>query len=162
MTNRAFPALLVVLAACDTNQTEWIDFNAADQTLVVEVTEEGSEPGEALELELLSNVGGVSIGTATLDPGSGPVGTQHFLLVEVLEDYAESVGRASVVIVSEAVADLDGDGDEDSRGEAEFDLERDAAEPGVFALTLQSQGTAGEVRQDELTIHLWTQDLEGN
>lgn len=153
-------AVFGVLTACTADDVVWLDFNAPNQVLVVQVTAEDTEPGAPITLELVSNVGGVSVGTAELDPGSGPVGTEHFLFVEVFDTFEEQVGRASVEVFSEAVSDLDGDGEEDSRGAVEYDLLRDAADPGVFALTLQSQGDVGEVREDEFTIHLWTPELD--
>jgi hypothetical protein len=148
-----------VSAGCQADDAVWVDFNAPDQTLVVQVTAEEVPLGEPVLIDLVSNVGGLPVGTAELDPGSGPVGTDHFLFVEVFDDFEELVGRASVEVASEAVSDLDGDGDQDSRGEGEFDLVRDSADPGVFALTLLSLGAPGEVREDEFTVHLWTQDL---
>lgn len=157
MTRLVFVAL--GLSACTNNGSGWVDFNAPDQQFVVEVTAEGTAPGPMISLDLESNVGGVPLGIATLDPGSGPVGTKHELHVDVFDDFQEQVGRASVEVDSEAVSDLDGDGEPDSRGVLEYELPRDSADSGVFELTLQSQGAVGEVREDLFTVHLWTPDL---
>jgi hypothetical protein len=150
----AVSAALVVLAACKGDEVDWIEFNAADETLVVEVTAEPTV-GEPVTIDLMSNLGLTNVGTATIDPGSGPVGTLHVLSVEVFDAYEAIVGRVTVDVQSQAVADLDEDGEKDSRGEGLYELERDSANPGGWALTLQSLGAEDETREDRFTIVLW-------
>jgi hypothetical protein len=136
----------------------WVEFNAPKQTIEVEVLPAGSPEGEDVTLELLSNLGRTVVGEALASPGSGPVGTQHLLAVDVLDDFEELVGRVTVVVDTDAVKDLDGDGEPDSRGEGEFELDRDSADPGAWALTLQSLGGDDERRTDRFTVVLWQEE----
>jgi hypothetical protein len=153
----ALPLLLVVLVGCPEDEIVWVQFNAdKDQTITVQVLPEGSPEGEPVIIDLLSNLSTTVVGTATVDPGSGPIGTNHLLTVAVDDEYEEMVGRASVEVKSEAVSDLDGDGEPDARDSDGYDLRRDSADPGMYAITLQSLGAADEQREDEFTIRLWT------
>lgn len=155
------PLLSWVLVACNDDPITWVAFNAPHQTVQVEVLPEGSPIGDPVSIDLLSNLGQTLVGTATVDPGSGPVGTSHLVTVQVLDEYTELVGRASVDVKSEAVSDLDGDGEDDARANNGYDMRQDSADPGLYAITLESLGAPDEQRQDELTIHLWTpQDLQ--
>lgn len=142
-------------AGCNPDEIVWIPFNADDQTLVVEVLPVGSPVGDAVSLDLLSSLGRTDVGVAAVDPGSGPVGTSHQITVDVLDDFEAIVGRVTVVVDSEAVSDLDGDGEPDSRGEGEYELRQDSADPGAWALTVQSLGADDETREDRFTVHLW-------
>ncbi len=145
--------------ACDNKgKVVWVEFNAPDQTIKVEVLPAGSPEGEDTTLELLSNLGRTVVGEALVSPGSAPVGTEHLLAVDVLDDFEEIVGRVTVVVDTEAVKDLDDDGEADSRGEGEFELLRDSADPGAWALTLQSLGADDESRTDRFTVVLWEKD----
>jgi hypothetical protein len=156
LPNVLLPLLALGLVGCNKDEITWVAFNAPDQTLEVDVLPEGSPVGDPVSIDLLSNLGQTKVGTATVDPGSGPVGTEHVLTVLVLEDYQDRVGRASVEVKSEAVSDLNGDGKDDARQNDGYDLRQDSANPGLFAITLESLGTADEARTDEWTVHLWT------
>jgi hypothetical protein len=160
-------AILWVLlsVACDDDEIVWVPFNAEEENLRIGVGEEvlpcptedeAALPGDLVcRIELHSNLGVTTVGTATVDPAQGPVGTEHFVTVIVFDDYETMVGRATVVVDSEAVSDLDGDEETESRGEGEFEMRRDSADIGAYALTLQSLGAEGETRLDTLTIHLY-------
>jgi len=157
----ALPVLLLGVAACDKDAIDWVPFNAPHQTIEVDVLPEGSPVGDPISIDLLSNLAETLVGTATVDPGSGPVGTDHVLTVRVLADYVELVGRTSVEVKSQAVSDLNGDGKDDSRENDGYDLRQDSADPGLYAITLESLGTDDEQRKDEFTVHLWTpKDLQ--
>src|SRR5687768_5219617 len=119
----AIVAALAVVAGCKGDDITWIEFNAADETLVIEVLPAGELPGEPITLDLMSNLGLTNVGTATVDPGLGPVGTLHKVSVDVFDAYEAIVGRVTVDVQSEAVADLDDDGEKDSRGEGLYELE---------------------------------------
>ncbi|MEQ1564855.1 MAG: hypothetical protein ABMA64_04390 [Myxococcota bacterium] len=147
---------MLLLAGCNQEELTWVAFNADDQVLTIQVLPEGSPTGEAVSLDLLSNLGRTVVGSATVDPGSGPIGTSHLLTVDVLDEFEALVGRASVEVVSEAVTDLDGDGEPDPRDNDGYDLRQDSADPGAYAITLQSLGDADEAREDEFVLHLWT------
>lgn len=144
----ALPALLALsLLACNNKDEEVVyeQWNATDDTLDVAV---GAALGDPVSIDLHSSTGAVVVGTATVDPGSGPVGTEHTLTVIVADEYANIVDRASVRTAS---------GD---RGEDEYDLVADSAAEGYFVLELVSVGEEGEQRTDTLTFRLW--DIEGD
>ncbi len=125
---------------CGDPEITWVRFNAED-TLEVEVTDEA--PGPAVSTDLVSTSGRTVVGEATVDPGSGPVGTDHDLWVEVERDFRDLVSRVSVEV------------DAGDRGIDTFELEQDSADPAVWWTFLRSQGAAGETRTDEFTIQLW-------
>jgi hypothetical protein len=146
---------LALLGGCQGDDIAWVEFNATGETLFVEVLPEGELEGDPISLDLMSNLGRTNVGIAGVTPGSGPVGTLHVVTVDVFDAYETIVGRVTVEVKSEAVADLDEDGENDSRGEGLYELEHDSADPGAWALTLQSLGGADEMREDKFTIVLW-------
>jgi len=121
---------------------DWVRFNGDDQ-VDVEVTAD-PEPGDPVSIDLTSTTGAVVIGTATVDPGSGPVGTDHVVTVLVDEAYSGDVGR---VVVST---------DAGSRGVEDHTLQQDSADHGLWVRTLTSQGAEGEERTDTFTFELFT------
>jgi len=140
--------LLALLWGCvEDTGTSWKQFNAGDNTLDVVVgTVDELDP---VETNLTSTTGETQVGTGSVDPGGGPVGTVHQVRVEVLADYETAVSRVSVRT------------DSGDRGVDEFDLLRDSAGAGLWVGDIQSVGTAGEVRTDTLTIRLWEEDTSG-
>lgn len=144
------------LAGCDDAELVWVPFNSEDQELSIRV-QPSCTPDEAapITLELQSSLRKRHVGDATVTPGCGSVGTEHELAVEVFDEWQDLVGRTTVTVISEAVSDLDGDGEDDSRGEQEYELRRDSADIGVYAITLQSQGASGETRQDTFRVVLF-------
>jgi len=80
-----------------------------------------------------------------LEPGGGPVGTEHTLEVTVVEDFEADVQRVTVRV------------DAGSYGTDVFELEQDPAFMGVWAITLESLGDETEApREDTLTVKLWS------
>ena len=129
------------LFACNSgDEVVWRQFNNLDDTVRVEIAP--GDPGEAVVADLTSNTGAVIIGTVAVTPGRGPVGTNHLLLLEVDDEWEDRIRRATITSLGE-------------RGEEEYELRQDAADPGIFDLTLTSLGTEGESRIDEWTITLW-------
>lgn len=165
MTRASTIFLALLSVACDDDETVWVPFNAEGESLTIgvggELTPCPTEEDPPLEgdlvcqIDLYSNLGVTLVGTATVDPARGPVGTEHFVTVIVFDDFETLVGKASVVVDSEAISDLDGDGEPDSRGEGEFEMRRDSADIGAYALTLQSLGAEDENRLDTFTIVLY-------
>jgi hypothetical protein len=88
----------------------------------------------------------VVIGSATVSPGGGPIGTTHDLVVVIDDAYEDKVDRVSVRI------------DAGDRGEDEYDLDRDSADEGYYKLSMVSVGEEGEVREDRFTIKVWDED----
>jgi len=103
----------------------------------------GGDLGEPVVIELRSTSGASRVGQATIDPGSGPVGTVHTLLVEIDEDYEERVRRAEVETATE------------SRGTWTIPLDQDSAEAGLWIRELVSLGAEGEVRTDTFRFELY-------
>ncbi|MSP55205.1 MAG: hypothetical protein EXR69_06315 [Myxococcales bacterium] len=125
-------------------ETTWTQYNASDNVVSIEVG--AVEVTEAVTVTLTSNTGEVELGTGTVDPGGGPIGTEHTIIVVVAEDYASDIDRASVRL------------DAGERGEDEYDLDADATGEGYWVLGLFSVGDEGEARSDTLTFRLWTSD----
>ena len=105
--------------------------------------------GEPVTVELFSTTGAVMVGTATVDPGSGPVGTMHTILVDVEDDYEDDVRRVTV------------DVDAGDRGIEDFMMTRDSADRSLWELELESSGVPGEARTDVFTIRLFSVAEEG-
>jgi len=135
-------SLMAALGACAGDQeAEWRQWNASDDQLTVAVGIDAVT--DPVEVPLRSSTGEVEVGFARVDPGGGPVGTPHDVVVIVDDEYADVVDRASVRT------------DSGERGEDEYDLERDSAEEGVYKLTIVSDGSEGESREDIFTFRLW-------
>lgn len=136
---------LLALAACSQDEeVSYVQFNASGEALTISVgADELLEPSS---IELTSTTGSVVVGSATVDPSGGPIGTEHQLTVEVSDDYEDQVARVSVRT------------DSGDRGEDEYDLDGDSADEGFWKITLVSAGEEGEVREDSFTIRLWEED----
>jgi len=147
-------ALVLLLAAAGCNKKEeavWIQFNADGDVLEVHVggepaDVEGCDPGVSCT-DLHSLIEGAVIGTATADPSSGPVGTEHRLLAIVGDDWEEQVGRVTVEAAGERGLDV-------------FELERDPANRGAWGVSLESLGGQGESRVDAWTVRLFEAVVE--
>lgn len=140
--------LVHLLLGCQTVETSWTQYNASDDALTVQVG--SGELLPAVSTVLHSNTGEVELGSASCDPGGGPVGTVHTVRVEVLAEYADSVDRVSVRTSS------------DERGEDEYDLTADSTGEGISVYTLESVGDEGETREDTFTFRLWENTTTGD
>lgn len=130
------------LVGCTTDEeVTYEQFNADTDTLDIEVG--SADLLDAVSTDLHSTTGQVVIGTATVDPGGGPIGTEHAIVVEIADEYENMVDRVSLRT------------DSGARGEDEYDLDPDSADEGYYKLSLQSVGEEGEVRTDTLTIRVW-------
>jgi hypothetical protein len=140
----------VALGACNKEEdTVWVQFNADDDTLGVDITA-SEDLGEAREGAVTSTSGTVELGYAIVTPGSGPVGTDHEITVDVYDEWEDLVERVSVRL------------DAGARGVDEYDLQRDSADHGHWWIELTSVGSEGEERTDTLTVRLWEEVLEGD
>lgn len=140
--------LVLGLLGCEEETaTSWEQYNADGD--VVSVSVGSADVLEAVTTVLHSSSGELEIGTASVDPGGGPIGTEHTVLVTVTADYAADVGRVSVRT------------DSGDRGEDEFDLDADSTGTGIFKQSMISVGDEGESREDTLTFRLWT-EAEGD
>lgn len=133
--------LLQLLLGCNSEETSWTQYNATDDAVHVQVGSADLLP--AVTAPLHSNTGAVEIGTGSVDPGGGPIGTVHTVRVDISADYKDAVDRVSVRTSS---------GD---RGEDEYDLAADSTGEGIWIYTLESVGDTGETREDTFTFRLW-------
>lgn len=140
--------MLMVLAgllACSQEEAvTFTQYNADTDLLTIQVGTE--DILDATGISLYSTTGTVEIGTATADPGGGPIGTEHTLIVEIFDDYENAVSRVSVRT------------DSGERGEDEYDLDADSADEGFYQIVLVSVGEEGESREDTFTIRVWEDD----
>lgn len=144
MRRVAVPVLLCAsVVACNKDEgIKYDQYNSTNDTMTLQV---GTETLlDAIEIPLMSSTGQVEVGLARVDPGGGPIGTNHDFVVEVYDEYQDVVDRASVRL------------DSQRRGTDEYDLEQDSADEGVYLITLESEGSDGEEREDTLTFRLWT------
>jgi hypothetical protein len=137
----ALSALTIFLGCKDNSVDEWVRFNAEDR-VYVEVTAE-LELGLPIAGELLSTTETTVLGAIYVDPGSGPVGTDHEISVSIDEKHKEMVDRVTVVA------------DAGERGQDEYELRQDSVDHGFWMVTLTSIGESGEVRTDAFEIALW-------
>ena len=139
-----FGICLLGLACGDEEDSNYTQFNALDDAISVEVgtTELGTEQ----IIELHSSTGQVVIGSATLSPGSGPVGTEHQLVVIVDNTWEAQVGQVRLEV------------DSGERGLEDFILNRDSADPGYHIIDIVSVGEENETRTDTFTIQLMSDE----
>lgn len=121
---------------------EWSRFNGEEDLATIQVVA-GESVGDAVAIELRSTSGASRVGEATIDPGSGPVGTVHTVTVSIDEAYAERVRRAEVQTATEV------------RGTWTIPLEQDSAEAGLWIRELVSLGASGEERTDTFAFQLF-------
>jgi hypothetical protein len=146
--------VLALLFACvEDEEATYAQYNGDDESVSVEVgvdtryvvEDDGTEVPESVSVPLMSSTGTVDIGTGTVTPSAGPIGTVHSVIVEVASDYADDVDRVTVRTAS------------DGRGEDEYELDRDSAGEGYWVFELESQGEEDEVRTDTLTFFLYAE-----
>lgn len=144
-------APLLAISFCAKKSTEptlvWVQFNGDEGVIEVPVTAEDTL-GPAVTIDLMSNTGEVKVADATVEPGSGPVGTSHRVRVDVLDNFTEQVTKVELLA------------DAGDRGEQTLELEQDNADASVWVLDVTSQGVVGEVRTDSFTFLLWSAEPE--
>lgn len=132
------------LACSNSTEITYTQFNGPDDTVTIQVGV--AELLDPVSADLTSTTGEVVVGQVDVDPGGGPIGTEHAIVVEVYDAYQQIVDRVSVRL------------DSGARGEDEFELEQDSADEGVWKLTIVSAGDTNEVRDDTLNVRCWDQD----
>lgn len=136
-------ALWWMLGACEKKvETSFEQYNAEDNTVDIEVGAASELP--SVETVLTSNTGTIEIGVGSVDPGGGPVGTEHTVRVQVYPDYKDDIDRVTVRTDS-------GEG----RGEDEYDLDKDSTGEGYWVLDLVSCCEGDTERTDTLTFRLY-------
>ena len=89
-------ALLLLVGCTDDEEVTWVQFNATDNDLSVEVGV--ADELDPVSIDLTSSTGQVTVGTATVTPGGGPVGTEHSIEVQVKDAFEDAVGRVLSLI----------------------------------------------------------------
>jgi len=136
---------LVAASGCKKDdEATYTQFNAENENLEIDVGAAKKAPAETIVLYSSTNL--VTVGTASVDPSGGPIGTEHVIVVIVEDAYENVVDRVSVRTESP------------ERGEDEYDMDPDSADEGFYKLTLVSVGEPDEVRTDTFTIRLWDED----
>ncbi len=139
----AAPLLAVSFGDCsDGISREWQRFNATDDLLVVEVTDSDASLVQAVA-DITSSTGETIIGEIRVSPGSGPIGTEHRVVVSVGATWEDEVGRVDLEIET---AD---------RGSRVMSMEQDSADAGTWVLDIRSYGVEGEVRADSFRARLY-------
>lgn len=133
--------LVAGVAACG-GGSEDVRFNADDQVTIEVVA--GAELGDDVTVDLHSTTGSVTVGTATVSPGSGPVGTVHTVTIRVAEEFVDSIASTGVIT------------DAGERGVEEVSLVQDSADHGLWWREITSVGVEGEERTDTFTFALYT------
>jgi hypothetical protein len=139
----SIPVLLAVTGCPKGGNEEWERFNAESDAIEVQVTASDAL-GDPVSAPLHSTTGEVEVGSVTITPGSGPVGTIHEIRVEVLDEYETEVGRVT--------AELDA-GDRGAETVTQF--VQDSADHGLWIVEVESRGDEGEERTDTFSIQLW-------
>lgn len=135
----------VLFIACDESSEDSYNlFNSDTDQFEVSIGIE--EETEVETLDLHSSTGQVIVGTATLSPGGGPIGTEHQLVIEVENTWETDVTQVILMI------------DSGDRGTKEYVLDRDSADAGYHQIDIQSVGEEGEVRTDLFTIQLYAEE----
>lgn len=148
---RALLCLLPLVAACNgDDEITYQQFNSNNDLISVEVGVDALLP-PVME-DITSSTGEVVIGTVTADPGGGPVGTNHNLVVIIDDDWESQVDRVTVLPYPLDVEDA---------GSFEYDLEQDSADEGYYKTILESVGDAGEVRTDTFLVRVWQVESVG-
>ncbi len=119
-------------------------FNASDDTFEINVGTE--EVGTEKTIDLHSSTGQVIVGTATINPDAGPIGTEHELVIIVDDTWEAQVEKVRLTV------------DSGDRGIESFTMIRDSADPGYHTVSILSVGEEGETRTDIFTIELLAND----
>ena len=137
--------ICLLTTACGEEEDDGLTlFNAPDDTIKVHVGT--PEIGEAHTIDLHSSTGQVLVGTASITPDSGPIGTEHELVVVVDNTWEAQVERVRI------------DVDSGERGVETFTMTRDSADPGYHTVTIHSVGEPNETRTDTFTVKLLAND----
>ncbi len=139
------PSLLLLaggLVGCNKDdELVLAQFNGDDDILVVCVGEgEDCEPVSAIDVH--STNGSTLIGTASVDPATGPVGTLHTVSVDVDDAWEDQV----LLVAAEFIG---------IRGQQTWELRQDSADHGNWILEVESLGNDDEVREEEILLRLY-------
>ena len=79
---RSASLLFALVCACKSDKTDtYVQFNEHGDSVTVSVGAADLLPSVGTELK--SSTGAVIVGEASVDPGGGPIGTEHVATVEV-------------------------------------------------------------------------------
>ena len=150
----AISLLILSLSGCkEDEEISYSLFNCEDDYTTIQVgTDEvisGTDcGGDNGTIELRSSTCEADIGTATFTPCGGPIDTEHSIVVRIDSNQAHHIAKVTARL------------DSGPRGEDEYRLNADSADPGLYKITLISVGSEDEIRDDMVTIRLWKEDPE--
>lgn len=133
-------AVFFGLGCTSGSSTTWVQFDGDDDQLEVAI---GPDVLPAVAVDILSTTGAATVAGAAVDPGGGPVGTIHRVVVTVLGEYADSVGRVELLT------------DAGDRGAETIGLTQDSARTDLWVREVVSVGDEGEVRTDRFSFALY-------
>ncbi len=136
--------LLGLFACTESTETTYEQYNADDNAVTVAVgTTCDPSPCADVTVPLTSSSGEVEIGTGTVSPGGGPIGTVHTVRVALTDEFEADVDKAAV-------------GTDSGKDETdEYPLEPDSADEGLWTLDIRSVGDVGAERSDTFTFRLY-------
>ena len=127
----------LLLGCTEEDSVDYEQLNSVEDDLEIQVGL--LDVTEPLTVDLYSNTGSSVVGTATLDPGGGPVGTLHTLTVVINEpELIDKVDEVRVLAAAQG------------RTNEEFFLVGDSADETLYVTELVSVGTEDEQRTDLL------------
>jgi hypothetical protein len=133
--------IIGMLISCEETESDPNQFNAHDESLSILVGI--PDLGAPRTRTLFSTTGLVEVGTASISPGTGPIGTVHLVQVEVLEEYTDKIQEVQIDI------------DSGDRGALTYTLVSDSAQTNLYVLDLESVGDVEEEREDTFLFSLW-------
>ena len=138
-----FPLITWFISCSDEGEFSYLQFNSVDDQLTIDVGVQDLLPDTTISL--YSSTGSIEVGTATVSPGGGPFGTEHTIVVQVLDAYEDKVSSASIRTITD-------------RGNETYTMNVDSADEGLYVLDLVSVGVESEMREDIFYISLYRRE----
>ena len=138
-----FPFIAWFISCSDEGEFSYLQFNSADDQFTIDVGVQELLPDKTISL--YSSTGSIEVGTATISPGGGPFGTEHTIVVQVLDTYENKVSYASIRTITD-------------RGNETYTMNVDSADEGLYVLDLVSVGVESEIREDVFYISLYRRE----
>jgi hypothetical protein len=133
-------AVFLGLGCTSGSSTTWVQFDGDDDQLEVAI---GPDVLSAVSVDIRSTTGAALVAAAAVDPGGGPVGTVHRVVVTVLGEFADEIGKVELLT------------DAGDRGAETIGLTQDSARSDLWVREVVSVGDDGEVRADTFSFALY-------
>ena len=133
-------AVFLGLGCTSDSSTTWVQFDGDDDQLEVAI---GPDVLSAVSVDIRSTTGAALVAAAAVDPGGGPVGTVHRVVVTVLGEFADEIGKVELLT------------DAGDRGAETIGLTQDSARSDLWVREVVSVGDDGELRADTFSFALY-------